>query len=260
MGITSGDYTYEEGLRGFGAEPIDDKPLGRQVLQIYDTQMKRFPAYKATLDAQLNQWSKNNAKVKEVIIDGVGFQARALNMTPNQITDAMTNLANKQRGIVPMDWQVIGRELGLRAQNPSLWETLSFVTKESAKDIVSGAQAVGKDVIGTYKMAKFLLPVAAVAVIAGLFYRAKGGGINLSGLKDSMKKTLKLNPSRINKIKDGEEIEYKGLKIKKSSGSYFLTKKGEKRSRRHQTRKSAMKDIRYFIKNGALPKSSENWS
>lgn len=198
MGIVSGDYQYMGGFGSFGTTQ-GDMVLGKQVLEMYHKAMGRYTAYKSTIDSQLNQWSKNNPKVRDVIIDGIGFQARVSELDLDQLNDAMRAYSSELRGVVPMTYQGIGYAMGKRAANPTLWETIAGVSKMTAKDIASGAQKIGDDVIGSYKMLKYIAPVAVVVVLAGLFYRAKGGSLpipSFSNLKSSLSKKLSSNPRR----------------------------------------------------------------
>lgn len=182
MGLCLGDYKMGQGFGTFGAAIPDDTPQGNRVLQIYDEEMKKYPAYKATLDSQLNQWSKNNVKVKAVIIDGIGFQARVSGLSDSKIREAMKSLASTQKGIVPFAYSSIGKAIGYLAANPGFFDMTSYVVTESAKDIAKGIQKTGDSIISTLNFTKFLLPAIPVVLLLALYMRTKGSTFKIPGL------------------------------------------------------------------------------
>lgn len=145
---------------------MNDLLLGHAVL-------KEFSNY-SSLNVQkiidANAFGSKSQTQKDIFVDGLGAQFRnVLDEDYSKLEDAMKNLARVAGSQIPR-LKDFSRAMTDEALNTSTLDAVSFVGIGIAKQIGSGAQAIGDQVIETGKLLTLLLPVA---IIGGLYLYGK---------------------------------------------------------------------------------------
>lgn len=102
---------------------------------------------------------------QKAFIEGLGFGVNASGYTNSTIQTAMMNLAKQAGGKIPeknVDFRTALLDEGTKFD---FVDAVTFVAKESAKDVIQGAQAVGESVLLTGKLLTYALPVIAGVVV-----------------------------------------------------------------------------------------------
>lgn len=109
---------------------------------------------------------------------GLGTRTAGPDETPlseSQVRRAMDNLARRGGGKIPSKYLDFFFSLSNEAVKINFVDAAAFVTVESAKDVITGAQSVGDSLITSFKILNFLLP-AIVILFVYFWLNKKSGG------------------------------------------------------------------------------------
>ena len=139
----------------------NDVILGQVVINTFISSLKRQYFFSnMTYDEVVSQW-----KNPDIQLDGLGLQYReVLGQDLSDLMDAMDSLARASNNKVP-NFNSFVIAIRDRAINPSLFQTATFVTVETVKELGTGAQSLGDQLIDTAKILNTLLPFAIIGVI-----------------------------------------------------------------------------------------------
>ena len=115
--------------------------------------------------------------IQHTIADGLGMAQRTMELSTQQVNNAMERLADQGEGRAPKNWFIFFDTLKNVAMNPNWWHTIQFVGWESLKDAFEVSRGAGEGLISTFKMGKYTMPILIYGG-AGLFlyFMAKGFG------------------------------------------------------------------------------------
>ncbi len=136
---------------------MTDIDLGRKAITYFHNYSRTmWPAtYKvSSVDALIALYGKKG----EIYLDGIGLTIRVNGQSEANISTAMLQLVNQTRGKIPADHQPYIRALGGEAGKINYLDLTASVVKETATQVIEGAQAVGDQVIASGKLITWLLP------------------------------------------------------------------------------------------------------
>lgn len=138
---------------------MSDQEIGFRVLKSFH----RWSAYynKSTFKLTYDQFLKAlqpDTKKLNILADGLGGGVREVGLTDKQIDDAMSSLAITSRGRIPSRFTDFFNYLQNEGLKINWIDAAAFTVKESAKDVLSGAESVGKSLILSGKILNFILP------------------------------------------------------------------------------------------------------
>lgn len=116
-----------------------------------------------TYDQLLVTLSKRTGQV--AFVEGLGLAINSVGFSNSQVQTAMYSLAQKAMGKIPSKNGDFFNHLQDEGYKINFVDAVTFVAKESVKDIVVGAQAIGDSVLLTGKLLTYALPVIAGVVV-----------------------------------------------------------------------------------------------
>jgi len=154
----------------------NDMDRGREAFVYFHNQASKYSGYSYTLDEALKIVSKGEKNIG-FFTDGIGGLIREIQndgfLSGNKVKKAMENLADKGAGKIP-DRNTFFAALSSEAQDFTFREAAPVVLVESAKEIATGAQAVGDSIITTGKILTTIGPIVVVsAILYIVFYKTK---------------------------------------------------------------------------------------
>lgn len=154
----------------------NDMDRGREAFVYFHNRASRYSGYSYTLDEALKIVSRSEKNIG-IFTDGIGGLIRELQndgfLSGNKTKNAMENLADQGAGKLP-DRNTFFAALSNEAQNFTFREAAPFVLIESAKEVATGAQAVGDSIISTGKILTTIAPIVIVsAILYVVFYKTK---------------------------------------------------------------------------------------
>ncbi len=165
---------------------MTDLEYGRQALTYFHNASLKFAAYGGRSFEDLLALYGNKANI---YADGIGFAISSTGLSDSKVKTAMETLAKKTQGNIPKDHQAYINALSNKAQEINYLDMTAKVATGVAKDVTSGAVALGDSVITSAKWVTTLLPVIAVgAVIFFIYSHTKGSS---DGLRDVMRAAAK---------------------------------------------------------------------
>lgn len=145
---------------------MSDVEKGTQALRAYFNYMVSFyPALykKYSFDEFYNLLTK--IKGGSALAEGLGLGIREAGLSSSTVNNSMKSLAQSGNGKVPASQYEFFKFLIHGSSNISYIDAIAFTTLETFKDIGSGLESVGNQVIVTGKILNFLMPVIALVVI-----------------------------------------------------------------------------------------------
>ena len=141
--------------------------VGREALTHFFNASKKFSAFNYSFD-QMLEIIAGSPKAVQFFLDGVGTAIQAIQaddfLTGNKVKAAMTKLADVSKGKLPAKAYFYSA-LSTEAANVTFVEALPTVAKETAKELVKGAQSIGESIIDTGKILNLLFPFVAIASV-----------------------------------------------------------------------------------------------
>lgn len=104
-------------------------------------------------------------KGQVAFIESFGLAINSVNFPNSKLQSAMYSLAQRSQGKIPSKNSDFFLYLQNEGAKIDFVDAVSFVTKESVKDIVIGAQAVGDSILFTGKILNFALPVIVGVIV-----------------------------------------------------------------------------------------------
>lgn len=149
---------------------------GREAFVYFHNRASRYSGYSYTLDEALKIVARSEKNIGN-FTDSLGGLIREIQsdgfLTGNKVKNAMENLADKGAGKVP-NINTFFSALSNEAQDFTFKEAAPFVLIESAKEVATGAQAVGDSIITTGKILTTIGPIVIVgAILYIVFYKTK---------------------------------------------------------------------------------------
>lgn len=139
---------------------ITDVERGKRAIKIFYDFWKVYPeASKFSYEDLLRMLTSRRPMGGDAFLDGLGLGIREAGMSDSRVTAAMRNLALSSRGKLPAANMDFFNYLMNEATKINFVDAAIYVTTESAKDVVSGAQAVGDSIITSAKVLNFFLPL-----------------------------------------------------------------------------------------------------
>lgn len=152
----------------FSTQPQNQIDKGLEALKWFHNRAASYPGYSYTFDSFQDAAAGGHAKVSN-FLEGLGMAIESVSnygfLNPNKVKDAMESLADKGAGKIPANPQAFFNALNDSAQDVSWLETGTYAAKETAKEVIKGAQAVGDTVITTAKTLNMILPILAVGAV-----------------------------------------------------------------------------------------------
>lgn len=154
----------------------NDMDRGREAFVYFHNRASRYSGYGYTLDEALKIVARGEKNIGN-FTDSLGGLIREIQsdgfLTGNKVKNAMENLADKGAGKVP-NINNFFAALSNEAQDFTFKEAAPFVLVESAKEVATGAQAVGDSIITTGKILTTIGPIVIVgAILYIVFYKTK---------------------------------------------------------------------------------------
>ena len=154
----------------------NDIDKGRESFVFFHNRAAKYPGYNYTLDEALKIVARGEKNVS-IFLDGLGGAVREIQydgfLTGNRVKNAMESLADRGAGKIP-DRNTFFSALSSEAQNFTFREAAPFVLIESAKEVATGARAVGDSIITTGKILTTIAPIVVVgAILYIVFYKTK---------------------------------------------------------------------------------------
>lgn len=154
----------------------NDMDRGREAFVYFHNRASRYSGYSYTLDEALKIVARSEKNIGN-FTDSLGGLIREIQsdgfLTGNKVKNAMENLADKGAGKVP-NINTFFSALSNEAQDFTFKEAAPFVLIESAKEVATGAQAVGDSIITTGKILTTIGPIVIVgAILYIVFYKTK---------------------------------------------------------------------------------------
>ena len=166
---------------------MSDKDIGLKVVKYFWMWHQTYFGTKVRLSFdEFLQKLLPDPKKRNIVLDGIGGGVREAEIKDSRIDSAMRSLALKSQGKIPGNPLVMFQYLSNESVKVNWVDAIAYTVKESAKDIGSGAVAVGNSLITTGKILNFLLPVILLGAVF-FFLDNKSGG-KLSGAIKGMRK------------------------------------------------------------------------
>lgn len=144
---------------------MSDIDRGREALKYFHNKSATFPGYSESLDTLID---KVGGKQPTIFLDGLGFAVDSIGLSSGQVKEAMEKLASQGQGRIPAYNTAFFKALSDRATNLTTADWiggLPEIAGDTAKDLASGAQAVGNAVIDLGKSLTTVGPLLALAAI-----------------------------------------------------------------------------------------------
>ena len=104
-------------------------------------------------------------KGQVAFVESFGLAINSVNFSNSKLQSAMYSIAQRSQGKIPSKNSDFFLYLQNEGAKIDFVDAVTFVTKESVKDIVVGAQAIGDSVLLTGKLLNFALPAIAGIVV-----------------------------------------------------------------------------------------------
>lgn len=152
---------------------MSDKDLGLKVFKAFHSWNKSFhpTVFKYSLDEFLNFYGKK----KDIYLDGIGGGVRESGISDSRIDSAMRSMAQQSKGKIPENPLDMFKYLINESVKINWVDAVTYTVTESSKDVLSGAESVGKTLITTGKIINFLLP-AILLFFLYVWLNNKSGG------------------------------------------------------------------------------------
>ena len=150
---------------------MNDVEKGTQALRAYfDYMVSFYPALykKYSFDEFYNLLTK--IKGGSALAEGLGLGIREAGLSSSTVSNSMKKLAQSGNGKVPASQYEFFKFLIQGSSNISYIDAFAFTTLETFKDVGSGLELVGKQIIFTGKIFNWFLPVI---IIGGLYLYVK---------------------------------------------------------------------------------------
>ncbi len=150
----------------FNFQPQTDIDRGREAIKYFHNASVYYPAYGLTMDTLITRVAPGS---EEIFLDSLGFAISSIELSTGALESAMESLATQAQGNIPKQ-AAFFRALSDQAQNFGVMDWMPYVAKESAKDVLKGAQAVGDAVIDTGKSLLVIGPLLVVMAVVFIGY------------------------------------------------------------------------------------------
>lgn len=162
---------------------MSDIEIGRKVLKFFWMWHQTYfqGKLKLSFDEFLVRIQPNPTKLN-ILMDGIGGGVKSVEISDSRIDAAMRNMAIQSQGKLPKDGQVFFKFLINESTKIDWVDATIYVAKESAGDVLKGAQAVGDSLISAGKILNFLLPAIVLGAVF-FWLNDKSGGRLARGLK-----------------------------------------------------------------------------
>ena len=141
--------------------------VGREALTHFFNASKKYQAFNYSFDKML-EIIAGSPKSVQFFLEGVGTAIIEIQkgdfLTGNRVKTAMTKLADVSKGNLPRK-EYFYSALSTEAADVSFIQALPSVIEGTAKELVTGAQAIGNTLIDTGKILNLVFPFVAVAAI-----------------------------------------------------------------------------------------------
>lgn len=156
---------------------MTDIEIGRKVFKAFHDWNKTFnsTAYTLSFDEFLNSYGKK----KDIYLDGIGGAVREAGMSDYAFGQAMRSMALQSKGKIPKNPLDMIKYLQDEATQINWVDAVAYTVVESAKDIGSGAVAVGDSLLTTAKIINFLLPVIGLLFVYFWLNKKSGGELGI---------------------------------------------------------------------------------
>lgn len=143
---------------------MSNEALGREALKYFHNKALGYSNYDLNFDQLI---AKVGGKIPLKFLEIFGDTILNVELSTSKLKNAMESLADAGQGRLPQYQTAWFQALSNEAMNYSWVDAASFVSKETAKDIVKGAQVAGDSILTTLKGLGFVLPFI---VIGGLIF------------------------------------------------------------------------------------------
>ena len=157
---------------------MSDKELGLKVFRAFHSWNKSFHPISFTIS--FDDFVNSYGKKKDIYLENIGSAIRENKISDSRIDSAMRSMAQKSGGKIPENPLVIFQFLSNEAVKINWVDAIAYTAIESAKDIGTGAVAIGDSIIKTGKIVNFLLP--ALVLLFLFLWLNKGTGGELKRL------------------------------------------------------------------------------
>lgn len=139
---------------------------GKKYLNVYFGYMKSF--YPLTYgNYSFEKFYELLIKIKggKALADGLGGGIREAGLSSSNVNESMKQLARSGNGKVPASQYDFFKYLIEGSKNISYVDAIAFTVVETAKDVASGLESVGGQLIFTGKFLNLFLPVIIIGAL-----------------------------------------------------------------------------------------------
>lgn len=150
---TSGNNSTSNSVPSYMSQ--SDIELGKKALTHFHNRALGYEDYPfSSVEALAAHYTKNS----DILFDGIGGAIREMGefLTDKKVEDAMYAIADSGSGKIPQNMTTFFTKLGQVASNPSIAETISYVTAQSLSDIGVGLEELGESTGTALSQANYL--------------------------------------------------------------------------------------------------------
>lgn len=156
---------------------MNDVQTGEKVLRAFHSYWRTQPNSGGVSYEKMMELLNQRRPGGSFLLEGIGLGVRSAEISDNRIDAAMRKLAADSGGRLPARNQDFFTYLSNEAVKIDFVDAAIFTAKESAKDIVKGAAAVGDSLIFTGKVVTFILP-AVILLFLYIYLKAQARRIS----------------------------------------------------------------------------------
>ena len=142
---------------------MTDRELGLKVFKSFWNWSRAMN--RSSFSLSFDDFLKVYGSKTEVYLDGIGGGIREANVSDSTIDSAMRSMAIASNGKVPKNPLKMIDYLSNESVKIDWTDAVVFTAKESAGDILKGAESVGNQILLTGKILNWLLPVIVLVFV-----------------------------------------------------------------------------------------------
>lgn len=170
-----------------GTTSPEDIQVGKKALQYFHNRAIGYEEYPFV---SVDELAKYYTKDPEILYDGLGFAINSIGsfLTDSKVETAMYAIADKGKGKIPSNMSVFFSKIGQVASNPSVVDSIPYVSVAALSDIGEGLEYLGTSTVSSLKQANFLwsygpwIALGLGALFIGIYAKGLGKGHGSLGL------------------------------------------------------------------------------
>jgi hypothetical protein len=141
---------------------MTDYQLGEKALNAYwNASRQLYPGFFSSFSAFTYKLQPSSVKLR-ILMEGIGLGIRSSEMSDLRIETAMRSMASQSKGKMPSSNHDFFRYLSNEATKIHWVDAASYVTTETAKDVLKGTAEIGDSIISAGRAINSILPILLV--------------------------------------------------------------------------------------------------